>query len=298
MTPTGRDLAGRIGPYGVWCSQLQWQRIADARAAVARIESLGFGAVWIGEATGKEAMTHAALLLGGSDRIVVATGIASIWARDPVAMANAGRTIQDAYPGRFLMGLGVSHPFLTEPREQTYDRPLERMRSYLDAMDAAPYAGPGVERPPRVLAALGPKMLELSRDRAAGAHPYLVPTKHTELARTILGPEPLLAPEQGVLLARDGDAGPARRYVRTYVRLPNYARNLRRLGFSDDDLAGGGSERLVDAVVARGGVHDAVARLTGHIEAGADHVAVRVLTEDPKRLPFPELDELAAALGL
>ena len=228
----------------------------------------------------------------------MATGIASIWARDPVAMANAGRTLEDAYPGRFVMGLGVSHPFLTEPREQTYERPLERMRSYLEAMDGAPYAGPEVDQPPRVLAALGPKMLELARDRTSGAHPYYVPVEHTEVARTILGPDPLLAPEQAVLITRNGDDGPARRYARTYVRLPNYASNLRRLGFGENDLAGDGSEQVLDSMVARGGVDAAVERVTEHLEAGADHVAIRVLADDPKRLPFPELDEIAAALGL
>ena len=302
MTATGREdgraLADRLGRFGVWCSQLQWQHIADARAAVARIEELGFGAVWIGEATGKEAMTHAALLLGSSERIVVATGIASIWARDPVATANAGRTLEDAYPGRFVMGLGVSHPFLTEPRERVYARPLEQMRSYLDAMDAAPYAGPEVEAVPRVLAALGPKMLELARDRTSGAHPYFVPVEHTELARTILGPEPVLAPQQAVQVGGDAGEGPVRAYVANYVRLRNYAENLRRLGFDEEDVEGGGSDRVVDATVARGTVEAAVGRLDEHLQAGADHVAIRVLTEDPKRLPFPELDELAAALGL
>jgi probable F420-dependent oxidoreductase len=298
MSTTGRELAERLGPYGVWCSQLQWQRVGAARDAVAHIEELGFGALWIGEATGKEVMTHATLLLGGSNRIVVATGIASVWGRDPVAMANAGRTLEDAYPGRFVLGLGVSHPFLTTPREQTYQRPLERMRSYLLAMDGAPYAGPDVEQPPRILGALGPKMLELARDRTAGAHPYFVPVEHTEFARTILGPEPLLAPEQAVLISRNGDDAAARRYVGTYVRLANYARNLARLGFGADDVGGDGSERAVEAMVARGGSDAAVERITEHLEAGADHVAVRVLTDDPKRLPFPELDELAATLGI
>ena len=138
------------------------------------------------------------------------TGIASIWARDPVSMANAGRTVEDGFPGRFVMGLGVSHPFLTTPRERTYERPLERMRAYLEAMNDAPYAGPPAEQPPRVLAALGPKMLQLARDRTHGAHPYFVPVEHTELARTVLGREPVLAPEQAVLVSSDGAREPAR----------------------------------------------------------------------------------------
>jgi probable F420-dependent oxidoreductase len=165
-------------------------------------------------------------------------------------------------------------------------------------MEGAPYVGPPAEHPPRVLGALGPRMLELARDRSHGAHPYFVPVEHTELARTILGPEPLLAPEQAVLVSGDGFREPARRYAARYVGLANYSHNLRRLGFEDEDLADGGSDRLVDAMVAAGGVDAAAGRVAGHLEAGADHVAIRVLTEDPRRLPFPELDALAAALGL
>jgi probable F420-dependent oxidoreductase len=296
-TPIGRIVAARLGRVGVWAPQLQWQPIEGARRAVARLEELGYGAVWIGEATGKEVMTHATLLLAGSERIVVATGIASIWARDPMAMANAGRTLEEAFPGRFVMGLGVSHPFLTEPRERTYERAFTAMQDYLDAMDRAPYAGPPAEPPPRVLAALGPRMLRLAAERAAGAHPYFVPLEHTVGARATLGPEPLLAPEQAVVLAQRGAAEPiARRYTSTYLGLANYRANLTRLGWSEGDLAEGGSDRLVDAVVARGGVEAAAARVRGHLDVGADHVALRVLTEDPRRVPFAELEDLAAAL--
>lgn len=294
----GRAVAARLGPVGVWSPHLQWQPATAARDAVAEMEALGFGAVWIGEATGKEIMTHAALLLGGGERIVVATGIASIWARDPMAMANAGRTLSEAYPGRFVMGLGVSHPFLNEPRDRPYERPLAAMRRYLDAMDAAPYAGPLAATPPRVLAALGPRMLELARDRAAGAHPYFVPVEHTTAARASLGPGPLLAPEQAVALEADPAEARrlARRHMRTYLRLENYTNNLRRFGWEDADLAGEGSDALVDALVAWGDVEAVVKRLREHLDAGADHVAVRILTEDPKLVPFAELRRLAAAI--
>jgi probable F420-dependent oxidoreductase len=296
-TPIGRTVAARLGAVGVWAPQLQWQPIEGARRAVARVEELGFGAVWIGEATGKEVMTHATLLLAATDRIVVATGIASIWARDPMAMANAGRTLEEAFPGRFVLGLGVSHPFLTEHRERTYERAFTAMREYLDAMDRAPYAGPPAGAPPRVLAALGPRMLRLAAERGAGAHPYFVPVEHTATARATLGPEPLLAPEQAVVLVQGGDAEAiARRYTSTYLALSNYRANLTRLGYSAEDLAEAGSDRLVDAVVARGGVEAAAARVRGHLEAGADHVAVRVLTDDPRRVPFGELEDLAGAL--
>jgi probable F420-dependent oxidoreductase len=287
-----------IGRVGLWSPHLQWQPASRAREAVAEFEELGFGAVWVGEATGKEALTHAAILLSASPRIVVATGIASIWARDPVAMANGARTLAEAYPGRFVLGLGVSHPFLTEPRDRRYERPLTTMRAYLDAMDRAPYVGPPSTAPPRVLAALGPRMLELARDRAAGAHPYFVPVEHTARARAALGGESVLAPEQAVAIDHDRDrarhiAGP---YMASYLKLGSYRNNLRRLGWQEDDLTDGSTERLVDAMVACGDVGVALARISDHLEAGADHVALRVLTEDPTRLPMDELRELSAAL--
>jgi probable F420-dependent oxidoreductase len=295
---TGRELARRLGPVGLWTTHLHYQPMSQARESVAWLERLGFGAVWVGEATSKPALIHSALLLGGGDRIVIATGIASIWAQDPMMAANAGRTLNEAYPGRFVLGLGVSHPFLTEPRGREYRKPLEHMRWYLDTMDRAPWFGLDVEPAPRVLAALGPKMLELAGERAAGAHPYFVPVEHTARAREILGPEPLLAPEQAVTLELDPEAARriARRYMKGYLELPNYTSNLTRLGWMDDDLAGSGSDRLLDAMVAWGGVETVRARLDQHRQAGADHVAIRVLTEDPRRFPEKELEELAAAL--
>ena len=296
----GRELAARIGPVGLWSPHLQWQPAARAKEAVAEFEELGFGAVWVGEATGKEALTHASILLPAASRIVVATGIASIWARDPVAMANAGRTLAEAYLGRFVLGLGVSHPFLTEPRQRRYENPLGRMRAYLDAMDDAPYVGPPADPPPRVLAALGPKMLELARDRADGAHPYFVPVAHTEQAREILGPDPLLAPEQAVAIEPDPERARrlARPYVSRYAALESYRRNVVRLGWNEGDLRGDGSDRFVDAMVACGDAEAVAARVRDHLKAGADHVAIRVLTADPKQLPLREIRELAAALSL
>jgi len=295
----GRELALQLGPVGLWSPHLQWQPAAQAREAIAEFEELGFGAVWVGEATGKEALSHASILLPAAKRIVVATGIASIWARDAVAMANAARTLAEAYPGRFVLGLGVSHPFLTEPRDRHYERPLARMRAYLDSMDRAPYVGPPVPPPPRVLAALGPKMLELARDRADGAHPYFVPVAHTAWARGILGSRPLLAPEQAAVLERDPSrarelAGP---YMNSYLALTSYSRNLLRLGWNEADLAGRGVDHVIDALVAWGDVDDVIARVREHLKAGADHVAVRLLTKDPKTLPLAELRELSSGLA-
>ena len=298
MSSRAREVAARIGRVGVWSSHLQWQPAGRAQELVRRMEDLGFGAVWVGEATGKESIANASILLAGSERIVVATGIASIWARDPVAMVNAGRTLGEAYPGRFLMGLGVSHPFLTDPRGRPYRTPLEHMRWYLEAMDGAPWAGPPADPAPRVVAALGPKMLELARDRTEGAHPYFVPVEHTTRARAILGRDALLAPEQAVSLGPDLAAARdrARPYLRTYLALENYRANLIRLGWGEGDMAGSGSERLADALVACGTVGVAVDRVRAHLDSGADHVAVRVLTDDPKAFPVEQLEELAQAV--
>jgi probable F420-dependent oxidoreductase len=290
-----RALAERIGRVGLWTTHLHHQEAPRARESVAWLEEIGIPALWIGEATSKPALVHAALLLGASQRIVVATGIASVWAQDPVTAANAGRTLEDAYPGRFVLGLGVSHPFLTEPKGRPYRKPLEHMAWYLDAMDQAPWAGPEVERPPTVLAALGPKMLELARDRTSGAHPYFVTAEHTARAREILGPGPLLAPEQAAVF--EGDPGRARelarRYTSRYLELESYVSNLRRLGWGDDDLFGAGSDRLVDTLVAWGGTDAVIKRVREHLDAGADHVAVRILTDDPRHFPEKALRELA-----
>lgn len=290
----------QLGTVGIWTSALDRQPAAVARRAAAAIESLGYGALWVGEAARREAFSNAAMLLAATERIVVATGIANIWARDPMAMANGQRTLAEAWPSRFLLGVGVSHDVLVGPRGHDYARPVAAMRAYLDAMDRAPYDSPLPAEAPRVLAALGPRMLALAAERASGAHPYLVPVEHTRRARAALGPGPLLCPETAVVLIDDEAAARsvARAHLRTYLRLANYARNLLRLGFSEDDLADGGSDRLVDALVGLGGVEGACRQVREHLEAGADHVAVQVLVEDPARLPESEWEALAAALGL
>lgn len=289
-----------IGRVGVWTMQLDFQPATRAREAAAEIEALGYGALWIPEALGREAFTNAALLLGATRRIVVATGIANIWARDAMAMAAAEKTLAEAYPGRFLLGMGVSHAPLVEGlRGHRYRRPLAAMCAYLDAMDAAPFIAvpPGVPAT-RVLGALHPKMLALAAARTAGAHPYFVPPEHTAAARQILGPRALLAPEQAVVLETDPARAReiARAHLATYLPLPNYARNLARLGFGEDDLAAGGSDRLVDAIVAWGGVDAIGARVRAHHDAGADHVCVQVLPAEPRALPLAEWRELAPAL--
>jgi probable F420-dependent oxidoreductase len=288
-----------IGRIGIWTFQFDQQPWAAIAEAAAELDELGYGALWFPEFRGREVFAQAALLLSATRRIVVAPGIANIYARDPMAMAAGQRTLCEAFPGRLLVGIGVSHRLVVEGiRGHTYGSPLATMRAYLDAMDAAPYDPPREAQEPRVLAALGPKMLDLSRDRAAGAHPYFVPVEHTQQARQLLGQGPLLAPEQAVVLERDPDRarGVARRHMALYLGLENYTNCLRRLGYCDDDLANGGSDRLVDAVVGWGSLNDIAARVQAHLDAGADHVCVQVLPSDPVDMPRREWRELAAAL--
>ncbi|MEV5482196.1 MULTISPECIES: LLM class F420-dependent oxidoreductase [Streptomyces] len=292
-------LASRIGRVGVWHGGLGRVPAAVARQAAAEIEQLGYGALWFGETPTTESMSQAALLLAATERITVATGIANIWVRDASATHNAAQTLAEAYEGRFLLGLGASHAPIVGARGHTFAKPLAAMREYLDAMDEAPYAGPVADPPPaRVLAALGPKTLELARDRTAGAHSYFVTPEHTARAREILGTGPLLAPEQAVLL--ESDPATARslareHHTRRYLQLPNYTGNLRRLGFGDEDFADGGSDRLVDAIVAWGDADAIRRRVQEHHDAGADHVAVQPLAVD-RGLGLEQLRELAPVL--
>jgi probable F420-dependent oxidoreductase len=283
----------------LWTFQLDPQPAGLERELVAEVESLGFGAVWIPEGFGsKEAFAHAGLLLAATNRIAVATGIASLWARDPMAMSNGAAALAEAYPDRFLCGIGVSHAVRAEGRGHRYsDKPIEKMSAYLDAMDEAPRPAATPEAP-RVLAALGPRMLELARDRASGAHPYFVPVKHTLRAREVLGPDRFLAPEQLVVLETDPARARAigREFISHYVSLPNYANNWRRLGWTEKDLAEPFSDRFVDAAVAWGSVDAIRERVREHLDAGADHVALQVLREDSSAFPLEELRELAPAV--
>jgi len=288
-----------LGRVGIW-SFLDLQPAARAQEIAAEIEALGYGALWIPEALGREAFTSAGLLLAGTRRLVVATGIANVFARDPMAAAAAQRTLAEAYPDRFLLGLGVSHqPLVEGVRGHRYERPLSFMRAYLDAMDKAIYVGAQPSVPPlRVIGALHPKMLALAAERAAGAHPYFVPPEHTARARGILGAGRLLAPEQAVVLETDPERARtiARAHMAIYLGLPNYVRNLRSLGFDDGDVTGGGSDRLVDAIVAWGDVDAVAARVRAHYDAGADHVCVQVLDPDPTAVPLAQWRTLAAAI--
>lgn len=289
-----------LGRVGIWTFVLDLQPTARARELAAELEELGYGAIWVPDAIGRDPLVHATLLLGGTKRIAIGTGIAQIYGRDPMTMAAGWKTVSEAFPGRFVLGLGVSHqPMVEGIRGHTYGPPLTAMREYLDRMDSAMYMAAEPSAPPqRVLAALGPKMLALASERAGGAHPYFVPVEHTARAREILGSGPLLAPEQHAVL--ETDAAEARRIARDhmaiYLGLPNYVNNLRRFGFTDDDLAGGGSDRLVDAVVAWGDIDAIRARVQAHHDAGADHVAVQLLMPERVTVPLDEWRRLAPAL--
>ena len=296
----GRALAVRLGRVGIWSFALQRLTAADAGAAMREYERLGYPAVWMPESVGsKEVFAHAALLLGGSERAIVAPGIASIYARDPMAMAGGAKAVAEAYPGRFVLGIGVSHAPSVASRGGSYGKPVETMRTYLDGMAAASYAGPEPGEPvPLVLAALGPRMLELAATRADGALPYFVPVEHTPIARAHLGSVPCLAVEQTAVLSAHSDEARriGRAFARHYLALPNYANNLRRLGWSDEDIANDGSDRLIDAVIAWGDVDAIVARVKAHLDAGADHVCVQLRADSSADPSLAGYAELASAL--
>jgi probable F420-dependent oxidoreductase len=290
----------RLGKLGVWAF-MDGMTAEEAAALATRAEDWGYTTLWIPEAFGRNPFAFAAWLLSRTHTLTVATGIASIYARDALAMRAGQLTLAEQSRGRFLLGLGVSHARMVEQvRGQVYDpKPVSRMRAYLEQMAAAPYRAPApAERPPIVLAALGPKMLELARDMTDGAHPYNVTPEHTAQARRILGPGKWLCTEQKVLLEREPSKARsiARQAVGFYLAAPNYSNNLKRLGFDAADLAGNGSDRLIDALVAWGGIEAIRARIREHWDAGADQVCVQALNPDAaeaRRVHEEVLAELA-----
>ncbi|GAA4672900.1 TIGR03620 family F420-dependent LLM class oxidoreductase [Pseudonocardia yuanmonensis] len=275
----GREVAALVGPTGVWLAALAELPAADALGVAREIEQLGHRALWIGESPAhKEVFTHAGLLLAGTDRLVVGTGIATIWGRDATATDAAAQTLGEAYPGRFVLGLGASHA--EAGRGQGHHRPLTALREYLDTLDTHPYRGPVSDvAVPRVLAALRPRMQELARDRADGGLTFFVPPSHTAAMRDRIGPAAFLGVEQAVVVDPDPATAraTARAHVATRLRLRNYVAHLHALGHPESDLAGHGSDRLVDDLVAWGDAEAVGARVHAHLAAGADHVAVHPL---------------------
>jgi probable F420-dependent oxidoreductase len=272
-----------IGPVGIWTGVLNSVPPAEGVEIAAELERLGYGALWLSDGLIRDPYILASLVLAGTSRLVFATGIANIRARSAVATAAAVATLNNAFPRRFLSGLGVSHAELVEPLLGVpYDRPLAIMAEYLSRMDAAAAAGAAPVRP-RILAALGPKMLEHARDLADGAHPYLTTPAHTAFARGVLGPGKLLAPEQAVVLSTDRETvlARARQHLTIYLRLPNYVNNWRRLGFDEALVTGG------DGAAIR-------QRVDEHLSAGADHVCLQVLGPDPRVPPMADWRALAS----
>ena len=284
---------------GIWTGAFEQQPAGKVKAAVAELEQVGYGAVWFSEGFGRESLTQAGLLLSASSHIVVSTGITNIYGRDPVTAAAAQKTLSEAYPERFVLGLGVSHiPLVEQLRGATYEKPVAKMSSYLDAMDKAPYGSVAPAKTYRVLAALGPKMLELAARRSDGAHTYNVTPEHTKSARQILGKDPLLCVEQAAVLESDPVKARkiARAFLALYLTLPNYTNNFLRFGFTEEDCEGEGSDRLIDAIIAWGDVDAIRSRIHAHLAAGADHVCIQVLSADPKSLPMRGWQELAKSL--
>ncbi|MUL43218.1 LLM class F420-dependent oxidoreductase [Streptomonospora sp. PA3] len=292
------DFSSRVG---VWWTSDRWS-INEVIPRAREIEQLGYGSLFYGEAGGKEAFTQAAALLGGTERLVVGTGIANIHARSAPAAESGARTLGTVHPGRFVLGLGVSHaPLVEYSYAGSYSKPLSTMREYLATMDAVPpEVEPDARRPARLLAALGPRMIELSAEAADGAHPYLVTPEHTARTRELLGPDKWLVSEQAVALTTDRQTGleRAHQHLHVYSQLPNYRNSWLRQGFDESDLVVGGSDKLAEAMVAMGDTDAVAAHVKRHLDAGADHVVVQVLGEDHSADPLPALRELASALSL
>jgi probable F420-dependent oxidoreductase len=290
----------QLGKLGVWAA-MDVMTAAEGAAFAQRVEGWGYAALWLPESRGRNVLAHSAWLLANTTSLVIAPGIANIYARDAMAMANGQRGLAEQSGGRFLLGIGVSHaPSVTGLRGHVYGRPVATMRNYLNEMNLAPYAAPPPLEPPlTILAALRPRMLALSAELADGAHPYNVPPEHTAEARRILGGGKLLCPEVWVLLETTASAArsAARQALAPYLQLDNYVSNWRRLGFSDDEMAGGGSDRFIDANVAWGTEAAIRKRLQEHWDAGADHVCIQSINPDGSRRPDERVLALLAPGG-
>jgi probable F420-dependent oxidoreductase len=285
-----------LGSVGVWfhTDGLSARQAADL---VRRIEALGYGSFWFGEGFGRDPLVHAAFLLAQTSRLVVATGIASIYSRDPVAMVGGAHALAEQSDGRFLLGLGVSMPSLVEPRGHRFGPPVQSMSDYLSAMKASRYASvPPHEPPPVVLAALGPRMMELAARQTQGSHPCNVTPEFTARARALMGPDAWLCVEQKVVLAQSPSEARAiaRAGLAIYLDVPHQRRNWTRMGFDESDYRDGGSDRLIDALVAWGDEAALLERVREHREAGATHVCIQPLLPPGARTPG---DDLLAALA-
>lgn len=275
-----------LGRIGIWSGELRNQDVGEASRAAAELEALGYGALWLNNGRDGRVFDRVRALLEATERVVIATGIVSIWDYPAADVAEAFHAIDGDFPGRFMLGIGVSHG-----REKTYDA----MVAYLDALDAAPNPVPASSR---MLAALGPRMLRLAAARSLGAHPYNVTVDYTRQARETLGTGPLLAPEQALILETDPARARevARQRMSFYMNAPNYVRNFLRSGFTEDDVKNGGSDQLLDSFIAWGDVPALVERVRRQQDAGADHVCIQVITPTQGTFPYETWRTLAKAL--
>lgn len=284
----------KLSGVGLWSSQLRYGKPEEAAEAAAELDDLGFTALWIPD-VGGPVLDSVDNLLAATKKTVIATGILNLWMHEPAEVAARYATLTEAHGERFLLGIGVSHAPLIDSKEPgRYRKPLAATKAFLDGIDSSPQPVPAANR---VLAALGPKMLQLSAARAGGAHPYLTTPDHTRIAREVLGDGPLLLPEQTVLLTDNRDEARAigKDWLSSYLALPNYANNLLRSGFTEDDLTSV-SDRLFDSIIAWGDEDVIVGRVQEHLAAGADHVCLQVITADPREFPREQWRRLAAAL--
>ena len=293
LTRLGNIKPGRLG---IFSGSLSAQPATKQREVAVEIEKLGYGTLWFGEAMAREAFVQASIFLNATSSLVIASGIANIWARDPMAMAAGGRAVTEAWPDRFILGLGVSHAPMVAARGHDYARPVSAMRDYLDRMAQAVWRGPEAPLPPLVLAALGPRMVALAAERTAGAYPYFTTAEHIRQVREQLGPDPFLAADLPVVLAAGrtearavGDA-----HTKLYLRTDNYRNNLLRFGWKPDELEPPGSDELFDAVVAWGDIATVHQRISGLFSAGADQVVLNLITRDRSVPYIPELRTLAS----
>jgi len=284
-----------LGSIGIWSSALRNDGdVSQVAEAAAELEDLGYGALWFPGGPPEGFAERIELLLGATNRVGVASGIASIWTHSASTLASQCALFEKSHPGRFLLGLGVSHAHAVAAAGLQYQRPLSKMVSFLDELDEG---STKVAKDRRILAALGPRMLQLARERSLGAHPYLVNPEHTRRVREAVGHDAIVAPEQMVVLDTNPDSARAvaRQGIARYLAAPNYTNNLARLGFSPADIENGGSDRLVDEIVAWGDVGKIMQRIGEHHDAGADHVCVQVLAADPSALPRAQWRALAKA---
>jgi probable F420-dependent oxidoreductase len=283
------------GRIGVFAGPINAMPSSVQREFAVEMERLGYGTLWYGESLAQEAFAQGAMYLAATERLVIASGIANIWARDAAATANGGRTLAEAWPGRFILGIGVSHAPMVKLRGHDYERPYSAMVEYLDAMANAPWRGADADIPPIVLAALGPRMVGLAGERTAGAYPYFSTTAHVREVRAILGPEPFLASDLPVVLAPDLASARAigDRHLNFYLGSANYRNNLLRIGWPEAELAPSGSDALFEAIVAWGDIGRIAGRVEERFDAGADQVVLNLVATDTSVAPLDELSRLA-----